>query len=93
MVLSRTIIVVLLLIHLRRIKSEPDAPYLRVKIANIQRGVNKSVFDLSENHVVVDRGNTVQFICEGNDDLEWTYKDLDTSERYKKPSYKHLLLS
>ena len=52
-----------------RIKSEPNAPYLRVKIGNVQSGVNNSIFDVSENNVVVDRGNTVQFICEGNDDL------------------------
>ena len=32
MVLSRTIIGLLLIMELRRIKSEPDAPYLRVKI-------------------------------------------------------------
>ena len=88
MVLSRTIIGLLLRMQLRRIKSEPHAPNLRVKIGNVQSGVNNSVFDLSENHVVVDRGNTVQFICEGKDDLEWTYKDLETSDRYK-PSKKH----
>ena len=93
MVISRIIIVLLLIMQLRRIKSEPDSPNLRVKLGNVQRGVNNSAFDLSENHVVVDHGHTVQFICEGNYDLEWTYKDLDTSERYNKPSYKHLLLS
>ena len=61
----------LLLMQLHaRIKSEPNAPYLRVKIGNVQSGVNNSVFDLSENQVVVERGNTVQFICERNDDLE-----------------------
>ena len=92
MVISRIIIVLLLIMQLRRIKSEPDSPNLRVKLGNVQRGVNNSAFDLSENHVVVDRGNTVQFICEGKDDLEWTYKDFDTSDRYK-PSDKHLLLS
>ena len=49
-----TIILLFLFMFQRRINSEPDAPNLRVEIGNVQRGVNNSVFDVSENHVVVD---------------------------------------
>ena len=63
----------LLFIQVIIAESEINIPYLTVKIETVEKGVNKSVFDVSSSHVVVQRGNTVQFICEGEDDLEWKY--------------------
>ena len=60
-----------------------------MKIGVIDRGVNISAFDVSENEIVVDRGNTDQFICEGDDDLEWEYGEgMSKSERYQNSYYK-----
>ena len=57
-------------------------PDLTVKIGDIRRSVNTSQFDVSENEIVVDRGNTVQFICSGVSGVEWVYKDdLDQNTR------------
>ena len=58
-------------------ESEINIPNLTVKIETVEKGVNKSVFDVSSSHVVVQRGNTVQFICEGDHDLEWKYEEED----------------
>ena len=65
--------VLFFLSHLRSAKSESNVPTLTVKIETVETQVNKSTFDVSDTHVVVDRGNTVQFSCEGDDNLEWKY--------------------
>ena len=79
MVGKREIILLSLFLQFRIIKSDQSFPSIRVKFGAIVRGVNISAFDVSENEIVVDRGNTVQFICDGDDDLEWEYGE-DTSK-------------
>ena len=79
MVGKREIILLSLFLQLRIIKSDQSVPSIKVKFGAIERGVNISAFDVSENEIVVDRGNTVQFICEGDAILEWEYGE-DTSK-------------
>ena len=69
------IVVMISILGLGKVSSEEDIPDLRVKIGNIRTGVNISEFDVSENEIVVERGNTVEFICTGVSDIEWEYKD------------------
>ena len=79
MLLLNKMIVFLLFIQVISAESEFSVPHLTVKIETVEKGVNKSVFDVSSSHVVVQRGNTVQFICEGDHDLQWIYGE-DTLE-------------
>ena len=62
-------------LHCRTIRSETSRPQLKVKIGVIQQTVNTSSLDISQNHIIIDRGNTVQFMCEGEKDVEWIYTE------------------
>ena len=57
------------------VTTQQDTPDLTVKIGNIVTSANTSQFDVSENEIVVERGNTVEFICSGVSGVEWVYKD------------------
>ena len=73
-VLSR-LVMFFFILQCRTIKSETSRPQLKVKIGVIQQKVNTSSLDISQNHIVIDRGNTVQFMCEGEKDIEWIYSE------------------
>ena len=77
MLLLNRVIIFLLFIQVIIAESDINIPNLTVKIEMVENGVNKSVFDVSSSHLVVQRGNTVQFICEGDHDLEWKYGEDD----------------
>ena len=73
-------ILLVLTVTVNRAENSPD---IRVKTGSIQRGVNTSEFDISENEIVVERGNTVEFICDGDYEVVWEYKEnMDQSDRY-----------
>jgi hypothetical protein len=71
--LQTGVMVLFFLSHLKSAKSESNVPTLTVKIETVETQVNISTFDVSDTHVLVDRGNSVQFYCEGDDNLEWKY--------------------
>ena len=89
MVGLKRIILFFICSQLGTVISDENVPKLTVKIGAVDRGINISAFDVSQNEIVVDRGNTVQFICEGDDDLEWEYGEgMSKSERYQNSYYK-----
>ena len=73
-VLSR-VVMFFFILHCKTIRSETNRPLLKVKIGVIEQNVNSSSLDISQNHIVIDRGNTVQFMCEGEKDIEWIYSE------------------